>query len=138
MVLPGLLGHPGDTLGTPVDSLLWHLLHPLLFWVLMDHGQQVRMLRKVWFLTSGLRHTFIIRLKSWIPASELRHQSILSNLITVPPPLSAPNCSPRCLQAVFWGLTSAACLTEPFPSGFPVQPVKVSSGDAREGRGGNS
>lgn len=80
-----------------MDSLLWHLLHPLLFWVLMDHGQQVRMLRKVWFLTSGLRHTFI----TLDPG--IRAQSILSNLITVPPPFSAPNCSPRCLQVLCSG-----------------------------------
>lgn len=134
MVLPGLPGHPGDTLGTPVDSLLWHLLHPLLFWVLMDHGQQVRMLRKVWFLTSGLRHTFII-LDPGIRAQTPEH------------PLQPHHCAPTLLcpqlfstvssGSVFWGLTSAACLTEPFPSGFPVQPVKVSSGDGREGRGGN-
>jgi len=92
-----------DTLGTPVDSLLWHLLHPLLFWVLMGHGRQGRMLRKAWFSTSGLRHTFIIRQKSWILASKLRHQSILSNLVTVPPSLSAPNCSSRCLQVLCSG-----------------------------------
>ena len=89
-----------DTLGTPVGSLSWHPRRPLLLRVRMG---QAGVLRKLWFSTSGLRHTFTVRLKSRVPASELGQQGVVSQPLAAtlrspcptslcpPPPFSVPS-----------------------------------------------
>lgn len=109
-----------------MDSLLWHLLHPLLFWVPgswpAGEDAQKGLVLNLWAQTHLYNQTEV--LDRGHPSSDTR---------SIPPtslPCPHPSLSPAVLHSVFrfcvLGLTSVGCLTEPFPSGFPVQPVKVS------------
>ena len=125
MVLPGSLGYPGDTRGLTVvapaaPTVVLGADGP---WLVGEDAQKGLVLN-LWDQTHLYNQTEVLNpgIRAQTPEHPLQPHH------RPPIPFCPQLFSTVSSGSVFWGLSSAGCLTEPFPSGFPVQTVKVSSG----------